>query len=225
MDWDITIANPRVSTAFGAYHAFVMNVATHYAGSRLLEQLDLAKLGSDSQLALSNNFSAGYTTIRTVGELERCVRSGDYGQLALRLATIQLCTAFEAFFDDVCDIYGVTILKSEPAVLASYRVASVVPFELGNKTIKQIRKLHVALGVNSRLNDDEVLVRLSAIIEVRNCIIHCLGKVTDKRSIERLKAYALRYNLGDSIELHDNHLDDFLHYMAIHVGLFVKCAP
>ena len=96
---------------------------------------------------------------------------------------------------------------------------------LGNKTIKQIRKLHQVLKINSVLNRDEVLVKLSAIIEVRNCITHSAGKVLSQRTVARLRNYAIHHEVGETIELRNNILDDFLHYMVIHILGFLNEIP
>jgi hypothetical protein len=75
------------------------------------------------------------------------------------------------------------------------------------------------------LNYDEVLVKISAIIEVRNCITHCAGKVTTSRTSSRLENYNIFCNVGETIHFKNNILDDFLHYMAIHVLGFLKALP
>jgi hypothetical protein len=224
MDWNVPIRNEEVTTAYSAYKEFVLGVATHYAGSRLLETLDLEGLGSDVEIALSDNFGDYFTTIRNVGDLDQSVKAGHYAQLSLRFATIQLCTAFEVLFDSVSRTYGVSVHK-EPDVAATYRTLSNAPILLGNKTIKQIRKLHCMLGVDSVLNYDEVLVKLTAIIEVRNCFVHSAGKVPNERIGTRLKAYAIQQSVGEPIRLSDNHFDDFLHYMLLHVRAFMKVIP
>jgi hypothetical protein len=224
MDWNIPISNDEVAAAYNTYKDFVLGVATHYAGSRLLEMLDLAELGSDTEIALSDNFDDYFTTIRNLGELDQSVKTGHYGQLSLRFATIQLCSAFEVLFDSMSRIYGVSV-NNEPDVAAMYGTLSSTPILLGNKTIKQIRKLHRKFGVDSVLNYDEVLVKLTAIIEVRNCFIHSAGKVSSEKVATRLRAYAIRHTVGELIQLNHNHFDDFLHYMLIHVRSFMKITP
>lgn len=166
MNWEITHHNPSVAAAFSAYRSFVLSVATQYAGSRLMEQLDLSSVGDDLPLAISDDFPEVITTIRTVGDLRKSIRGGEYGQLCLRQATVQLCTAFEVFFDTVSDIYGVSENSLKKNVKATYSVISASPIELGNRAIKQIRKLHERLSIQSVLNNDEVLVKLTAIVEV-----------------------------------------------------------
>lgn len=223
MEWDVSISNPQVAAAYGAYRDFVMDVATHYAGSRLIECLEIDGLKSDSELALSDNFPDGLTTICTIADLVENVQSGEYGQLSLRLATVQLCTAFEVLFDAIGVIYSVNEGKSP--VLATYKPVSPDPIPLGNKTIKKIRNLHDRLGMWSVINNDEALVKIAAIIEVRNCIVHSAGRVTDSKVVDRLKAYGIRLKTDNVIMLCSNILDDFLHYMAIHVVALVKKLP
>ncbi|MCX4141124.1 hypothetical protein M0D68_23225 [Paraburkholderia sp. SEWSISQ10-3 4] len=224
MDWNVSIRNEEVAPAYSTYRDFVLGVATHYAGSRLLEALDLEGLGSDIEIGLSNDFDGYFTTIRNVGDLDQSVRTGYYGQLSLRFATIQLCTAFEVLFDSVSRTYGVSV-HNEPEVEATYPTLSNAPILMGNKTIKQIRKLHRMLGLDSVLNYDEVLVKLTSIIEVRNCFVHSAGKVPNERVRTRLIAYAIRYDVGEPIRLTVNHFDDFLHYMLIHVQAFMRAIP
>ncbi|RBB36985.1 hypothetical protein DPV79_23585 [Burkholderia reimsis] len=222
MDWNIPIANEEVAAAYAAFKAYVLGVATHFAGSRLLEALDLASLGPETEIALSNDFSDYFTTVRNVGDLVQSIESGYYSQLSLRLATIQLCTAFEVLFDSIARAYGVTA-DNEPPVEAPYGAAA--PIQLGNKTIRQIRKLHRVLGIDTVLNEDEVLLKLSAIIEVRNCFIHSGGRVPSEGKQVRLSVYGIFSKAGGSVHLKHNHFDDFLHYVLIHVQGFVKFLP
>ncbi|RQS04939.1 hypothetical protein DIE07_27560 [Burkholderia sp. Bp9002] len=197
-------------------------MATHFAGSRILEALDLAPLGPETEIALSNDFADYFTTIRNVGDLVQSIESGYYSQLSLRLATIQLCTAFEVLFDSIARTFGVTD-DDAPAIEAAYGRAA--PIKLGNKTIRQIRKLHRVLGIDTVLNDDEVLIKLSAIIEVRNCFIHSGGRVSTEGKQRRIGAYGILCEVGESLQLKRNHFDDFLHYVIIHVQGFVKFLP
>lgn len=224
MNWELNHHNPAVAAAFTAYRGFVLNIATHYAGSRLMEHLDLSSLGDDLHLAISDDFPEFITTIRTVGDLRNYISSGEYSQLCSRQATVQLCTAFELFFDTISEIYGISD-SSLNVVNATYNVASASPITLGNRAIKQIRKLHDQLSIQSVLNNDEVLVKLTAIVEARNCIVHSAGVVPDANKVLRLSAYALRHNIGDQLHLPNNLLDDFLHYMGIHIMAFVKRLP
>lgn len=224
MNWEATHHNPAVAAAFIAYRSFVLSVATQYAGSRLMEQLDLTSVGDDLPLAISDDFPEVITTIRTVGDLRKSMSSGEYGQLCLRQATVQLCTAFEVFFDTISDIYGIQE-SSLKVVDATYAATTTSPIRLGNRTIKQIRKLHEQLSIQSVLNNDEVLVKITAIIEARNCIVHYAGAVPDNNKVLRLSAYAIRHSINDQLHLADNLLDDFLHYMGIHIVAFVKKLP
>jgi hypothetical protein len=224
MNWEISHPDPRVVSAFSAYRSFVLGIATQYAGSRLMEQLDLSALGDDLCLSVSDDFPEAVTTIRTVGDLRNAMKTGEYGQLCLRQATVQLCTAFEVFFDTVSEIYGISVGRSD-CVSATYRVISAFPIALGNKAIMQIRKLHNQLFIQSVLNEDEVFVKLAAIIEARNCIVHSAAIVSDAKTVERLRAYAIHHSVGESLQLKDNLFDDFLHYMGIHITAFVKRLP
>lgn len=213
MDWEITHRDPRVASAFAAYRDFVLGVATHYAGSRLMEQLDLSPLGDDLRLSISDDFPDGLTTIRSVRDLRNSIETGEYGQLCLRLAIVQLCTAFEVFFDAVADIHGIPASRGDSVSATCHRV-SASPLVLGNRAIVQIRKLHRRLAIRSVLDNDEVLVKLTAIIEVRNCIVHSAAVVADDRTALRLRAYAIDHAVGEMLHLADNLLDDFLHYMG-----------
>lgn len=122
MNWDTTCKNPAVVEAFNNYKNLLARIATLYAGSRLIESIDLSGLGANFPLAMSDDFPEGYTTIRTVGQLEASITSGDYGQLALGLATIQLWTAFEILFDRISKIYAISV-KSSDSFLATHSVA------------------------------------------------------------------------------------------------------
>ncbi|RDT03580.1 hypothetical protein DWU95_10925 [Burkholderia contaminans] len=222
MDWNIPIANQEVATAYGSFKDYVLGVATHFAGSRLLEALDLTPLESETKIALSNDFADYFTTIRNVGDLVQSIESGYYSQLSLRLATIQLCTAFEVLFDSITRTYGVTA-DNEPAIEAPYGGAA--PIQLGNKTIRQIRKLHRVLEIDTVLTDDDCLLKLSAIIELRNCFIHSGGRVPNEGKQVRLSVYGISAEVGESVHLKRNHFDDFLHYVIIHVQAFVRFLP
>ncbi|WP_175948781.1 hypothetical protein [Burkholderia pyrrocinia] len=222
MDWNITIGNQEVAAAYGAFKDYVLGVATHFAGSRLLEALDLAQLGPETEITLSNDFPDYFTTIRNVGDLVQSIESGHYSQLSLRLATIQLCTALEVLFDSISGAYGIAV-DNEPPIEATYSRAA--PILLGNKTIRQIRKLHRVLGIDTVANNDEVLVKLSAIIEVRNCFIHSGGRVLSDGKQPRISVYGISCEVGELLQLKRNHFDDFLHYVLIHVQSLVKFLP
>lgn len=224
MNWNTTCKNSSIVEAFNDYRDLLSRIATLYAGSRLVESIDLSALGSTSRLAISNDFPECYTTVRTIGQLQDSIRSGDYGQLALGLATVQLCTAFEILFERISKEYSICVTPADSFV-ATHWVAAGGSMTLGNKTLMQIRKIHTVKGLNSPLNTDEALIKISAIIEVRNCMAHSGGVVRTQKVADRLWAYKIPSTMGNQLVLKDNHLDDFLHYMAINVLSFVNHAP
>jgi|APLak6261667961_1056064.scaffolds.fasta_scaffold01891_2 hypothetical protein len=224
MNWDTACSNATIVEAFGDYKDLLHRIATLYAGSRLIESIDLSALGSNFALPISNNFSDGYTTIRTVGQLEDSISSGDYGQLALGLAVVQLCTAFEILFDQIADAYSISVNRTD-SFCANHHLAVDGTMLLGNKALMQIRKIHSVKGIDSPLNSDEVLIKLAAIIEARNCIAHAGGVVTTQKAKDRLWAYKIPCTIGQRLMLKDNHLDDFLHFMTLSVMTFINSAP
>ena len=128
-------------------------------------------------------------------------------------------------FDSISEIYSVSVKAPADCVSATYHRVSASPEVLGNKTIMQIRKLHTKLSFDSVLNIDEALMKLNAIIEARNCIVHSGARIQDEKPMRRLKAYAINHSIGETLHLPDNLLDDFLHYMGIHVVSFIKKLP
>ncbi|MGM9513101.1 hypothetical protein ACS5PK_02485 [Roseateles sp. DB2] len=228
MNWNSTGTNPQAVEAFNDYRELLMRVATLYAGARLIESADLSALGDDNfKLSLSNNFPEEATTIRSIGDLKRGIASGEYGQMALKMSVIQLCTAFEILFDRLCSIYGCTISNN-----AHFDVPYTPPFgaaptviTLGNRTLNQIRKLHQTLSVTSAINNDGPLLKLAAIIEARNCLTHAGGIVQQEKQRLRLKIYGIASEIGKPLMLDDNLFDDFLQYMASHALAFVNKAP
>lgn len=225
--WNSSGRNADVVGAFNDYKDFVLRIATVYAGTRLVEAVDLNELDTSFELAISDDFDRRMTTIRTVGDLQSSIKSGAYGQLALGLATIQLCTAFEILFDRIADIYGVSVGRGD-AFEVNWRPIGGAPaqrFTVGNKALMQIRKLHRQTGVDCSLNSDDVLIRLAAIIEARNCFTHAGGVVQTTKVKDRLWVYRIASEVGQPLQLKGNHLDDFLHYMAINALAFVNRAP
>jgi hypothetical protein len=223
MNWTPKSTNPAILAALSDYRDLVMRIATLYAGTRLVESIDISALGSATKLAISDDFFEGMTTIRTVEQLSESIRCGEYGQFALGLGVIQLCTAFEIFFDSVASSHSVSVSQSDTFDATHYSVGGTV--KLGNKTLMQIRKLHLTLGVSSPMNSDEVLIKLAAIIEARNCFTHSGGKVKTAKAKDRLWAYRISSTVGQPLKLKDNYLDDFLHYMAINTMAFVNSVP
>jgi hypothetical protein len=223
MNWEPRSKNPAILTALNDYRDFVMRIATLYAGARLIEAIDLSALGASTKLALSDDFSEGMTTIRTVEQLTGSIRSGEYGQLALGLTIIQLCTAFEIFFDSAAAAYSISISHSDAFDAANGTIGGSV--RLGNKALMQIRKIHQIKAFTSPLNSDGVLIKLAAIIEARNCFTHSGGVVNTQKAKDRLWAYRIQSDVGQKLTLKDNLLDDFLHFMAINVMAFVNNAP
>ncbi len=49
--------------------------------------------------------------------------------------------------------------------------------------------------------------------------------MTTQKAKDRLWAYRIASTVGMPLTLKDNHLDDFLHYMAINIMSFVNKAP
>ncbi|THF62783.1 hypothetical protein E6C76_16040 [Pseudothauera nasutitermitis] len=223
MDWKPKTTNPAILTALSDYRDFLMRIATLYAGTRLVELIDLFALGGETKIAISDDFPEGMTTIRTVDQLSKSIQCGEYGQLALGLGVIQLCTAFEIFFDSAASSHGVAVSQADSFDATHHSIGGTV--KLGNKTLMQIRKLHLSLGVNSPMNSDEVLIKLASIIEARNCFTHAGGLVKTLKAKERLWAYRIPSTVGQPLKLKDNHLDDFLHYMAINTLAFVNNVP
>ncbi|WP_353404883.1 hypothetical protein [Duganella hordei] len=221
MNWEPKSKNPALLTALDDYRDFVMRIATVYAGTRLIENIDLSALHASTKLALSDDFSESMTTIRTVAQLTDSIGKGEYGQLVLGLAIIQLCTAFEIFFDSAAAAYAISVSRSD-AFDATHGSFSV---KIGNKALMQIRKIHEVKGFTSPTNSDEALIKLSAIVEARNCYTHCGGVVRTQKAKDRLSAYGIKSVVGQKLGLKDNFLDDFLHYMAIHVMAVVNNAP
>jgi hypothetical protein len=225
MNFETSCANPNIVDAFNDYKDFLFRVATLYAGTRLVEHIDLSgSLGPSFKLAISNDFDEYYTTVRTVEQLEKSIRSGNYGQHALGLATVQLCTAFEILFDRIAGHYSISVSQTD-SFEAHHSSAIEGTVKLGNKALMQIRKIHSSCAVDSLLNSDEVLIKLAAIIEARNCITHAGGVVTTEKAKNRLLAYGISSVVGRSLILKDNYLDDFLHYMLMHVRTFIDKAP
>ena len=223
MNWTPKSENPTVIAALADYRDFLMRVATLYAGSRLIEQIDLSALGNSTKLAISNDFTDGMTTIRTVEQLSHSIHSGEYGQLALGQGVIQLCTAFEILFDRLADAYLISVTSVDAFDANHHSVGGTI--KLGNKTLMQVRKLHHLLAVNSAINSDEVLIKLASIIEARNCLTHSGGIVATEKAKTRLWAYRIASTVGQPLILNNNHLDDFLHYMAINTMAFINNAP
>lgn len=222
MNWTPKTTDPAILAALSDYRDFVMRIATIYAGTRLIESIDISALDRTTKLAISDDFSEGMTTIRTVEQLSDSIRCGEYGQLALGLGVIQLCTAFEIFFDTVAGSHGVSVSQADSFEATHWCVDGAV--KIGNKTLMQVRKLHLALRIDSPINSDEVLIKLAAIIEARNCFTHSGGIVRSEKAKARLWAYRISSALGEPLKLKDNDLDDFLHYMAINTMAFVNRA-
>lgn len=227
MNWIPTGPNPQVVEAFNDYRSFLLEIATLYAGARLIESVDLSAFADSFKLAISDDFPESATTVRTVGDLKQSIRSKAYGQLAMALGSIQLCTAFEILFDRISEIYSVEVGRSDGFDVSHTPVVGgpVVVVSLGNRALMQIRKLHQTLNVTSPLNRSETLLKLAAIIEARNCFTHAGGVVQKQKQQERLWAYRIPSQVGQRLELNDNLLDDFLHYMALNALSFVNQAP
>jgi hypothetical protein len=225
MLWDLETTNKVVLDAFSAYKQFVHALATHQSGVNLLEEVDLSPLGKNFPLKLSTDFDEGATTTKSIKELQTLVQNGAFSQLSLRLATVQLCTAYEVLFDSVADAYSVSIPKNEPAIEVVDPRVSKLPIKLGNKTIKQIFFICELHKIVSPMNTDDTLAKIAAIIEIRNCIVHGGGKVGSEKSATLLRAYAINCKVGEMIVLKKNHFDNFLHFMAINARAMLKNVP
>lgn len=107
-----------------------MRIATLYAGTRLVESIDLSLLDGSTNIAISDDFPEGMTTIRTIDQLSQSIQCGQYGQLALGLDVIQLCTAFEIFFDSVAIAYNISVSHADSFDATHHSVGGTI--KLGN---------------------------------------------------------------------------------------------
>jgi hypothetical protein len=78
MEWETACTNEAVVNAFNDYRSLLDRIATLYAGSRLIESIDLSALGADTGLAISDDFSEGFTTVRTIDDLQNSIETGEY---------------------------------------------------------------------------------------------------------------------------------------------------
>ncbi|WP_196481948.1 hypothetical protein [Burkholderia vietnamiensis] len=96
------------------------------------------------------------------------------GELAGRIEAGDCSQRLEVFVDSIARTCGIAVERARPVEVDD---GGPAPIRLGNKTIKQMRKLRHVLAIDTVLNDDEVLVKLSAISEARNRMVHSAGRV------------------------------------------------
>ncbi|HDR9254028.1 hypothetical protein [Burkholderia vietnamiensis] len=97
-----------------------------------------------------------------MGELARSIELGDCSQ------------RLEVFLDSIARTCGIAVERERPVEVDD---GGPAPIRLGNKTTKQMRKRRHVLAIDTVLNYGEVLVKLSAISEARNRMVHSAGRV------------------------------------------------
>ena len=220
MDWSIEHENKDVEAAYAAFLSLINNISIQYAGNSVLQSIDFPKSLLEQKVALSSTFFDELTTIITFKDIEGLIKTGQYNQIALEMATVQLIAGFEHLLQRYKSIYQTS---SNTTVFTESIFGKTVT---RNETLMIIDSLHNDLEMDSVVKSDRsVYPRLLSIIEVRNCIVHSQGIVDSPTSKEKLKPYYSSIEVGEKILLTSELYDDFLHYIRSHMRSLAAALP
>jgi len=208
--------NVRIKSIFQIYQKYMEDIATHYACCTILTMVDTSQLPRDLEFYLRPGPDGVFFGRRTISELETLIQTGTHFELTAQQSIVQMCTAFEELLTSLVEAYKVREPKNAIPLKLSHRHLPTSELTTRNKSVLLVRSLHSQLKVNSALNWDETLMKIIAIIETRNCIVHSAAVVTDIASATRLRNYGFRISPGEKLIFKEKIFDDMWQYFHIH---------
>lgn len=213
------------------YNNFIQNIeniASNYGLIKLTinNVLQNNHIITQDSFRLSNNFSDGYTTIKTNAQFISSIHSGDTNRINNYQTVISLCTCLETYLLELLEFLKVNITAFKEKI----KVNSI---DMENFIIKAIAYIHITRKITSVFctNDKEYLIinrpnhpyfYFNRIITMRNCMIHNQGKISIKYKNRLENSGYLIVPAEEFIKIKENEIDDIIHYFIINMEAFTK---
>ena len=93
------------------------------------------------------------------------------------------------------------------------------PIKVSNKTLRLVRAIHEALGIESQLGEDSTLCWIYNFILLRNIIVH-EGGILKNEKRERLVAQWSKHPVDKHLSIVGNDIDDMVFFLKSHISAF-----
>ncbi len=204
--WHLDIANSELFNLYHNYLSKVDGISTLYS---VVMSADLKIrsgnfINQGEEVSLSDNFSRGFTTIKSNQDMVKCSESKNLERINCYQTVISLVSNYENFTNSLIKHFNVTPSAISNAQPTSYGKVIDSPI------LKKNQALHDKLKINSNLIGSHELQHLYKIIRIRNRIVHNQGIVKDS-DLPLLNHWVEK----EAIILTTNHIDDFIHFFLM----------
>lgn len=210
--WSLKLKNKALDSAYSAFLSNMDKIVRFHIMAEVASDICMQvkdEIPGDIEFKLSNNFSDGFTTIRTYGDGVRLIENGDFTNLNRRQTLLSICSTYESFISTIHKLFNLNgSFGRDPEI----KINSTFNGQqtLRNGTVKAIRAIHNYLNISSPLNNDHEIEYINIIFLARNSIVHNQGVVTEKQS-KLLKRKWRDLQKDDVIVIASNDIDDFIH--------------
>lgn len=210
------LSHPELSEQYNCFVEGLQRIAALNIATGVSERALQMCLPDDARFRLSDDFPEGYTTILSAEQLRHMSLSGEFSRMIKELSVIAMCSMFESFVDQICEIAGVSTREA-----SSYNsVANDFGLRRGSDT-PTLRKIYYMIkkfGFNQHpFEHDQAVDMLHELFCIRNAIVHHGGAI---RKQNHMDAIWSGHRRGGNVFLSDDAIDDFLHRIVIHMSGF-----
>ncbi|MDR7088613.1 hypothetical protein [Cellvibrio fibrivorans] len=204
--WSLNIEDSELSTLYDNYLSKIDDISTLYSvvlyADTKIKADDFLK--KDEEIFLSDNFSRGFTTVKSNEDMSACSVSGNLERINSYQTVISLVSNYENLTDSLIKHFKVCGSKIEMAKPNSNGRTIDSPI------LKKNQALHDVLNIHSNVIGSHELSYLYKIIRIRNRLVHNQGAIKES-DLPLLKTWVK----DNKIELEKNHIDDFIHFFLM----------
>lgn len=218
MGWNLEIKNEKLSDLYDDYLYQQDNILIFYLSSVVLnDRTEISEEHFSTTIRASNNFHESATSIKTVGDIQSLIDSGEYIQLSRSFSIFGLVTAFTDFFQGLVKILELDIRELKPAVTVTKGRSEVKikPF-----CLKAAFYIDDKFNLDTALAKAEAMIWLNCIINIRHMFVHEKGEFHDKYKGDMTLKWS-RMEHGEKILFDENDFDSVLWYLNSHLKAFV----
>ncbi|MDD4151782.1 MAG: hypothetical protein PHR68_04160 [Candidatus Gracilibacteria bacterium] len=227
------------------YNDSIESIATMYAINDFLSK---GVINGNIQLGtithkLSNNFTNGFTTIKTTQDIIDLINKGLMNRYNNYQTIVLLYSNLEVFIDELLEIFNLsprtndlqqiileTNLWGGGSIITQN--SNIVPLRVKTTVILKMYYLLNYFGDKSGglsiTFDSHAVGHLYRIATIRNCIAHTSGFIDDENEIKLRKFKFGTINMpyipskGNYLEIQENQLDDHIHIFKLIIGRFIS---
>lgn len=169
-------------------------------------------INEDEKIRLSNDFSDGYTTIKSKTDIERSSVTGTLHQLNCTQAIIAVVANFENLIDELVSIFSI------PG--SAIKNAKVETFygEIPNSTVlKKFAAIHEHLGIKSNGIRESELTTYYKYTLIRNRLVHQQGRLKQDDH-DKIGFWAV----NDLLHFDNKAVDSIIHFFLLPIVSFVR---